>query len=141
MMCQHLQGRVASTNVDLKVLSTLLRPPQYPKDCSVEDMLTGLPLREVEDTWLTTGRCGLRFKFSCTSVGSKEDHYSFKKYRCFFPGQVNSNPPPETIRMNEPCKRCGGSGMWEGVDISRTDSCIPRTIVSLRRGSTRRRIS
>ena len=43
------QGDVASTNVDLKFLSTMLRAPQYSKDCLVKDPLSGLPLRYVED--------------------------------------------------------------------------------------------
>ena len=95
----------------------MLCPPPYDKDCTVENMFTGLPLCDVEDNWLT----GLRFKFSCTSVGSSEDQYSFKKYRRFLPDQLYANQP-ETIRSSEPCKGCGGFGMWEGVDNSGTNS-------------------
>ena len=130
-MSQHLQteyeigtrtqGDVTLTNVDLKVISTMLHAPQYSKDCPVKDPLSGLPLRYVEDNWSTSGKCGILFKFSCTSVGSGLDHCRYKKYRRFFPSQLNANRP-KTIRINEPCKECGGSGMWEGVDISHTDS-------------------
>ena len=59
------------------------------------------------------------------SVGSGENHYSFKKYRRFLPEQLYANQP-ETIRINEPCKGCGVFGMWEGVDNSCTNSCNTR---------------
>ena len=115
------QGDVGSANVvDLKVLSSMLRAAPYDNDCPLENISTGLPLHKMERTWLASGNCGLRFRFSCTSVGSGRDHYSFKKFRRFFRDQLNVNQP-ETIKINEPCKGCGGSGMWNGIDISHTD--------------------
>jgi len=101
-------------DIDYDTLARLLRAPQHSQSCPSKEP-SGLPVCEIVENWTTDRRCGVRFQFSC-------GNFCFKKFQRFQPGCLQkSTGAYDCILVQEPCRRCGGSGIWRGVDVSVSD--------------------
>lgn len=89
----------------------MLRSPQHFHSCPVGDKY-GLPVHEILETWKAEGYCGVRFNFAC-------GHNVFRTFKRFWPSHLGK--VPAHVQVGEKCILCGGSGVWNGVDVGFTE--------------------